>query len=88
MKAPNIRHEVADGVITVYADPCDENSELVYMDFRMAGERVSGIVSFEPLSDAEKQSGVITRRIPEGAENFKIYFKNPYGVWSHRMIKI
>ncbi len=88
VKAPNIRHEVKDGAITIYADPCDEKSELWYMDFRMAGERVSGIASFEPLTDAEKQSGVFTRPIPEGAENFKVYFKNPYGVWSHRMVKI
>ena len=88
VKAPRIRHEVKNGMITVYADPCDEKSTLLYLDFRLAGERVAGISKFEVLTAEEIKSGVITRRIPDDAENFKVYFKNPYGVWSHRMIRI
>lgn len=42
----------------------------------------------EELTDEEKKSGVITRRIPADAGNFKIYFENKYGIWTHEMIKI
>ena len=86
-----VTHEVKDGKITVSADPCDENSEIWYMDFR--GERrsygnVSHLVKHEILTTDEKECGVFTREIPEGAYNFKVYYKNEYGVWTHPMTPV
>ena len=85
---PDIQHEVKDGYITIKVDAKDCQSEILYMDFRLRGDKVSGIASFEVLSDDERREGIIVRKIPKGAENYKIHFRNPYGVWSHRMIKI
>lgn len=42
----------------------------------------------EALTEEEKKTGVITREIPDDAVNFKVYFANKYGVWTHRMIRI
>lgn len=68
---------------------------------RSEREREAGIVSevyhspkcaslakVEELTDEEKATGVIIREIPEDAANFKIYFENRYGVWTHTMIRI
>ena len=40
------------------------------------------------LTDEEKKTGIITREIPAEAVNFKIYFENKYGIWTHKMIRI
>jgi hypothetical protein len=85
---PEILHEVCGDTITLHVDPKDEQSKLLYLDFRLPGDTVSGIVSYEILTDEEKSTGEIVRKIPKGAENFKIHFENPYGSWSHRMLKI
>ncbi len=42
----------------------------------------------EELTDEEKKTGMITKDIPEDAGNFKIYFENKYGIWTHTMIRI
>lgn len=42
----------------------------------------------ELLTEEEKNTGVFTRKIPEDAVNFKVYFENKYGVWTHTMIRI
>ncbi len=83
-----IRHEVHDGMITVYADSCDENSKLLYADFRQAGDGCAALEKFEELTEEEKQTGCFTRPIPGNAENFKVYWQNPYGVWTHPMESI
>lgn len=83
-----LSYTVSDGNITVNADPCDDQSIIVYADFRQAGTGCASLEKYEELTDEEKQSGTYTRPIPDGAENFKVYFKNPYGVWTHPMIKI
>ena len=83
-----IDYTVTGEMITVNADPCDEKSTIVYADFRQAGVGCASLEKYEELTDEEKQSGTYTRPIPDGAENFKVYFKNPYGVWTHPMIKI
>ena len=84
----SVEHSVDNNIITVSADPCDRDSEIVYMDFRCKGGRMAPMVSYEELSDEEKQSGRFSRVIPENAENFKVYYKNKYGIWTHRMTKI
>ena len=48
----------------------------------------ASLAKVEELTDEEKQSGVFTRAIPEDAAHFKICFENPYGMWTHTMIKI
>ena len=42
----------------------------------------------EELTDDEKKNGIFTRKIPDDAVNFKVYFGNKYGVWTHTMIRI
>lgn len=81
-------YEVLDGDITVTADPCDEKSELHYMDFRAPGANPSPLAKYEVLSAQEKRSGVITRSIPSDAGSFKVYYKNPYGIWTHPLTPI
>ena len=84
---PEISHTVENGVITVKADSCDENSEILYMDFREFGTGdCAPLAKIEELSDEEKRTGVIVREIPEEGYNFKVYFENKYGVWTHQMI--
>lgn len=83
-----ISYTVSDGNITVNADPRDEKSAILYADFRQAGTGCASLEKYEELTDEEKQSGTYTRPIPDGGENFKVYFENEYGVWTHPMIKI
>ena len=40
------------------------------------------------LTDEEKKTGVFSREIPNDAFNFKVVFKNKYGMWTHTMIEI
>lgn len=51
-------------------------------------ERCAPLSKVEELTDKEKNDGIIKRRIPSDAHNFKIYFENKYGVWTHTMIAI
>lgn len=83
-----ISFSVENGDITVNSDPSDEKSEIVYMDFRVAGEGCASLAKYEELTDEERRNGVFKRPIPSDAENFKVYFRNSYGVWVHPMIKI
>lgn len=83
-----LAYTVTDNLITVTADPCDKESSIHYADFRQAGIGCASLAKYEELTDEEKQSGVFTRPIPDGGENFKVYFENEYGVWTHPMIKI
>ena len=80
--------DVNEGNIYVTADPCDENSEILYFDFRVDGFGCASLAKYEELTAEEKQSGKFSRPIPSDAENFKVYFKNKYGVWVHPMTKI
>lgn len=83
-----VRHECHGDMVTFYADPNDEKSTICYMDFRIDGGKGAAcapLTTYEVLTDEEKKSGVFTRKIPADGKNFKIYYKNPYGVWTHRM---
>lgn len=75
--------KIENGYITVTADPCDEKSRIHYMDFRIPGISPQALEKYEVLSAEEKASGVITRKIPEDAGSFKVYYKNAYGIWTH-----
>ena len=81
-----ISHKIDNGFITVKADPCDKNSEIVYMDFRRGGKPGASLVKYEELTAEEKQTGVFTREIPENAKSFKVYFSNNYGIWVHQKL--
>ena len=103
---PQIRHQVADGKLTVQADSCDPDSKILYMDFREVSNRgigrvmrtheqtlcynvrCSALAKLEELTEEEKETGVFTREIPADAANFKVYFENKYGVWTHTMISL
>ena len=82
--------------ITITANSCDDNSEITYIDFRHAGSanyqlkgsRASSMERAFDLTEEEKTSGIITRKFASDEENFKVYFKNKYGVWVHTMTKI
>ena len=88
VNSPDISFEVADGNINISASPSDENSNIVYMDYRLKGEKVASLAKYFELSEEEKISGKITRPLVPGAENFKVYFENKYGIWTHTMIPI
>ena len=75
--------KIEGDTITVTADPCDEKSEIHYMDFRVPGESPRSLAKYEVLTEQEKKSGVITRTIPSDAGSFKVYYKNAYGIWTH-----
>ena len=83
-----IEFTVDGDVLSVKADSCDEKSEIFYMDFRIAGVGCASLAKYEELTDEEKQSGSFSRPIPSDGYNFKVYFKNAYGVWVHPMKKI
>ena len=51
-------------------------------------EQVQFLAKLEELTEEEKETGVFTREIPADAANFKVYFENKYGVWTHTMIRI
>lgn len=36
------------------------------------------------VTESERTERRITRTIPEDAYSYKFYFKNKYGVWTHR----
>ena len=80
-----IQFSVENDILTVKADPCDEKSEIHYFDFRIAGIGCASLAKYEELTDEEKQSGCFSRPIPSDGYNFKVYFKNEYGIWVHPM---
>ena len=91
---PKFSHSVKDGYLTVTADSCDPDSKILYMDFREQGRTVNNynatcapLAKLEELTEEEKATGIITRKIPEDGVHFKVYFENKYGVWTHTMIK-
>ena len=84
----NIIHTLRDGEITIHADPQDPESRILYADFRVKGERVAALARYEELTDEERETGCFTRPIPPDGENYKVYFENKYGVWTHPMTKI
>ena len=101
---PEISHYVENGVLHVRAASCDEHSRIQHMEFREQTGRSTGpdgkpiqifydsccasLAKMEELTAEEKETGVFARPIPEDGVNFKVYFENKYGVWTHTMIKI
>jgi hypothetical protein len=83
-----VRYQASGDVITVSADPCDEESKIAYFDFREEGDEVASLSRYEKLTDDEIKSGCFSRKIPFDGKNFKVYYKNKYGIWTHKMTKI
>lgn len=48
----------------------------------------SALSKVEELTEEEKDKGIFARKIPDDADNFKVYFENKYGIWTHTMMKI
>ena len=90
VNAPKISHTVKNGIITVTADSGDPRSEIYYMDFREVGGGgpAAALAKLEKLTPRERESGVFSREIPSDGAHFKVYFRNRYGVWTHRMIPV
>ena len=61
----------------------DQNIPVVFYNTSCAS-----LAKMEELTDTEKACGVFTREIPEDAANFKVYFENQYGIWTHTMIPL
>lgn len=101
---PQIYHRVENGFISVQVDSCDCGSKISHMEFREGTRAdrkddennqtlfynpiCASLAKMEELTDEEKKTGLITREIPADAKNFKIYFENKYGIWTHAMIRI
>ena len=75
--------------VTVDMDELKKSgSEIAHMDFRMsssagfAGLATKGMLS---LTEDEKETGVIVKTCTSNASNYKVYFKNKYGIWTHEM---
>lgn len=87
---PIITFTNENGALKVNANANDLNSEILYMDFRgqvAPNYQWGSLVEIQELTDEEKKSGIIERKIPlDEAKGFKIYFKNKYGIWTHKMI--
>lgn len=58
-----------------------ENTEVAYYSNDCAA-----LAKVEELTEEEKRTGLFTRPIPEDGANFKVYFENKYGFWTHTMI--
>ena len=83
-----LAHSVEGNNITVYVNCDDKESEILYMDFRAQGKTSASLAKYEELTNEEKSSGIITRAIPSDGKNYKVYFKNKYGIWTQPMTKI
>lgn len=83
-------YQVNGDVINIRANPCDTESKIHYFDFREDGKDsdVAALSKYEELNAEEIKSGVFSRKIPFDGKNFKVYYKNKYGIWTHRMTKI
>lgn len=75
--------EKSKGELVQYTGRDDENTTVTFYSNDCAA-----LAKVEELTEEEKESGVFTRKIPDDAENFKVYFENQYGVWTHTMIAI
>ncbi len=84
----DLSYKVENDELTIFANSNDTESEILYLDFRIHGKEWASLAKYEEITQEEKQSGIITRKIPDNGENFKVYFKNKYGVWVHRMTYI
>ena len=60
----------------------------VNADFRLSGKGLAGLAGYTDLTEEEKAEHRFSRKLPDKAENFKVYYKNKYGVWTHLMKKI
>lgn len=80
-----LSHEVHGDEITVYFDACDERSIPTHLDFRMKGEGWASLAEWIRFTDADRRAGQITHRIHPEAENYKVSFRNEYGIWTMPM---
>jgi len=87
-----VNYQVNGDIITVNANPCDKESKIAYFDFREGekegGIEVASLSKYEELKEKEINSGIFSRKIPFDGKNFKVYYKNKYGIWTHKMTKI
>ena len=87
---PEISYECDGNNLTVHMDPMDEKSRILHMELRKKINKngFGALAKALPLTEEERKSKSATRTLTEDTENFKVYFENPYGVWTHTMIYI
>ena len=84
-----ISHEVHGDTVTVFADPCDEKSKILYAEYRIESKLTTAPLDrCLELTEEEKQALRFTRPLTPKSKNFKVYFENEYGVWVHQMTRI
>ena len=72
------REAIGEGRGTACRQPEDKSDSMA----------CSSLSKIEELTEEEKETGTIVRKIPDDAGNYKVYFENEYGIWTHTMIKI
>ena len=75
--------EISRGELAAKAEKDGKDSAAVFYSTKCAA-----LSKVEELTDEEKKTGRFTRPIPDDAANFKVYFENKYGVWTHTMIRM
>ncbi len=85
---PLIDYRTEGDTISVISDAMDAGSELLYFDFRTAGEKLGFLIRVEHLTPEELASGRFSRRIPQDAGNIKLYYRNAFGIWSSGLLHL
>lgn len=83
-----LSYTVEGDTVTVFFDACDQNSIPSHFDFRTKGTGWSSLAEWHRFTDDERKAGCMTRKIHPEGENFKVSFRNPYGIWVHPMTHI
>ena len=60
----------------------DHTMALYYSD------KCASLAKVEELTEEERETGRIARKIPADGAHYKIYFENQYGIWTHQMVRI
>ena len=81
----SLSHTVKGDEITVFFDAQDEKSRPVHFDLREKGKGSASLAECHPLTEEEAREGHATRKIHPEGENYKVYFRNEYGIWTMPM---
>lgn len=81
----SLSHTVKGDEITVFFDAQDEKSRPVHFDLREKGKGLAPLAECHPLTEEEAREGHATRKIHPEGENYKVYFRNEYGIWTMPM---
>nr|MBQ4320180.1 hypothetical protein [Clostridia bacterium] len=83
-----VGYRIDGDTITITSDTMDDESELIYFDFRTAGEKIGTLIEVVHLTPEEQASGKFSHKIPEKAGNIKLYYRNAFGIWSSGLVHL